>query len=104
MRLGTRILLLMLLSTVGTSATLAWVVTYNFTQYETRRADEEIDRAIAGYVAHLEDRQRQIQKVVRALLEAPAARSQIQAADEAGDPAARGQVKQEVFGPRVQDG
>ena len=102
MRLGTRILLMMLLITVGTSATLAWVVTLNFTRYETRRADEEIARAIGGYVSHLEDRHRQIQKVVRALLEAPAARSQLQAADEFGDPAAREQLKQEIFGRTMQ--
>src|SRR3954466_12182223 len=89
MRLGTRILLLMLLITVGTSATLAAVVTFNFTRFETRRADEEISRAIGGYLAPLEDRHRQMQKIVRALLEAPAARSQLQAADESGDPAAR---------------
>ena len=102
MHLGTRILLMMLLITVGTSAALAWVVTLNITRYETRRADDEITRAIAGYVSHLDDRHRQMQQIVRALLEAPAARSQLQAADEAGDPAALEQLKQEIFGRTVQ--
>src|SRR5256885_2003251 len=90
MRLGTRILLLMLLITIGTSATLAWVVSLNFTRYETRRADEEIGRAIGSYLSRLDDRQRQGHKIVRALLEAPAARSQPQGAGEGGGAAARG--------------
>ncbi|HEY8666866.1 MAG TPA: SpoIIE family protein phosphatase [Tepidisphaeraceae bacterium] len=102
MRLGTKILLLMLLITVGTSATLAWVVTLNFTRYETRRTDDRITRAIGGYLSHLEDRHRQIDKIVRALLEAPAARSQLQAADEGGDASAREQLRQEIFGHTVQ--
>ncbi|HTL27598.1 MAG TPA: SpoIIE family protein phosphatase, partial [Tepidisphaeraceae bacterium] len=102
MRLGTKILLLMLLITIGTAATLAWIVTLNVTRYETRRADERISQAIGRYVSQLEDHHRQIQKVVRALLEAPDARSQLQAADEARDPSALEQLKQEVLGRTVQ--
>jgi serine phosphatase RsbU (regulator of sigma subunit) len=102
MRLGTKILLLMLLITVGTSATLAWIVTLNVTRYETRRADEKIGQTIERYVTQLGDRHRQIDRIVRALLEAPAPRSQLQAADESGDPAAREQLKQEVLGRTVQ--
>jgi serine phosphatase RsbU (regulator of sigma subunit) len=101
-RLGTKILLLTLLITIGTSATLAWIVTLNVTRYETRRADENISQTIGQYVSGLEERHRQIEKVVRALLEAPAARSQLQAADEAADPSALEQLKQEVFGRTVQ--
>src|SRR5882757_9197729 len=85
MSLGTKILLLMLLITIGTSAALAWIVTFNVTRYETRRADERISIAISRYVSQLEDRHRQIAKIVRALLEAPAPRSQLQAADESQD-------------------
>src|SRR5918912_1528394 len=92
----------MLLITVGTSAVLAWLVTLNVTPYENRRADERISQAIARYVSSLEERHRQIQKVVRALLEAPAARSQLQAADESQDPTALEQLKQEVLGRTVQ--
>src|SRR5947209_19845984 len=102
MRLGTKILLLMLLITIGTSATLAWIVTLNVTRYETRHADEKITQAIDRYVTQLADRHRQIDRIVRALLEAPAPRSQLQAADESGDPAAREQLKQEVLGRTVQ--
>jgi hypothetical protein len=102
MRLGTKILVLMLLITIGTAATLAWLVTLNVTRYETRRADERISQAIGRYVSQLEDQHRQIQKVVRALLEAPATRSQLQAADESHDPSALEQLKQEVFGRTVQ--
>src|SRR3954454_12604152 len=102
MRLGTRILLLMLLVTVGTSALLAWIVTLNVTRYETRRADQRISEAIARYVTQLEDRHRTVQRVVVALLEAPTSRSQLQAADESGDAAAREQLKQEILGRNVQ--
>src|SRR5436190_8689477 len=99
MRLSTKILLLMLLITIGTSATLAWIVTLNVTNYETQRADQRISQAIDLYVSQLEDRHRQIQKVVRALLEAPAPRSQL---ENALDPAAHEQLKQEVLGRTVQ--
>src|SRR6266550_3961619 len=102
MSLGTKILLLMLLITIGTSATLAWIVTLNVTRYETHRADERISTAIARYVSQLEDRHRQVVRIVRALLEAPATRSQLQAADESGDPSAREQLKQEILGRTVQ--
>src|SRR3954468_9523287 len=102
MSLGTKILLLRLLITIGTSATLAWIVTINVTRYETRRADERISIAIARYVSQLEDRHRQVVKIVRALLEAPATRSQLQAADEAGNASAREQLKEEILGRTVQ--
>jgi serine phosphatase RsbU (regulator of sigma subunit) len=102
MRLGTKILVLMLLITIGTAATLAWLVTLNVTRYETRRADERIAQAIGRYVSQLEDHHRQVQKVVHALLEAPDARSQLQAADESHDPSALEQLKQEVLGRTVQ--
>ncbi|CAN5606568.1 hypothetical protein BH09PLA1_BH09PLA1_15670 [soil metagenome] len=102
MRLGTKILLLMLLITIGTSAVLAWLVTFNVTRYETRRANEKISQAIGRYMSHLEDRHRQVERITRALLEAPAPRSQLQAADESSDPAAREQLKQEILGRTAQ--
>ncbi|MBC8107021.1 MAG: SpoIIE family protein phosphatase [Anaerolineae bacterium] len=102
MRLGTKILLLMLLITIGTSAVLAWLVTFNVTRYETRRANEKISQAIGRYMSHLEDRHRQVERITRALLEAPAPRSQLQAADESNDPAAREQLKQEILGRTAQ--
>ena len=102
MRLGTKILLLMLAITIGTAAAVAWIVTLSVTSYETQRADREISVAIARYVRHLEDRQQQISRVVRALLEAPEQRSLIQAADDPAAESARQQLKQEVLGRDVQ--
>src|SRR4051812_15266488 len=102
MRLGTKILLLMLLITLGSSAAVAWIVTLNVTSYETRRANEQISLAINRYIVHLDDRHHQIDKVVRALLEAPVQRSQLQAADDPADTPAREQLKLEVFGRNVQ--
>src|SRR3954452_2242721 len=101
MKLGTKILLLMLLVTIGTSALLAWIVTLNVTRYETRRAQERITAAIDRYVARLEDRHRQVRTIVQNLVEAPAPRSQLQAV-ESGDDAAREQLRQEVLGRTVQ--
>src|ERR1051325_10000254 len=98
MRLGTKILLLMLLITISSSAIVAWIVTLNVTSYETRRANEQISQAIRRYLAHLNDRHQQITKIVRALMEAPVQRSQLQAADESSDAGAREQLKQEVLG------
>src|SRR4051794_16792240 len=101
MKLGTKILLLMLLITIGTSALLAWIVTLNVTRYETRRAQDRITAAIDRYVARLEDRHRQVRTIVQNLVEAPATRSQLQAV-ESGDEPAREQLRQEVLGRTVQ--
>ena len=70
MRLGTKILL-MLADHDRHVATLAWIVTLNVTTYETRR-DERISLAIERYLAQLEDHHRQVEKIVRRILEAPA--------------------------------
>src|SRR2546421_8749676 len=102
MRIGTKILLLMLLITIGSSAVVSWIVTLNVTRYETERANDEISLAIARYVRHLDDQYQQVNRVVRALLEAPAQRSLLQTASDNSDPAAREQLKQEVLGNDVQ--
>src|SRR5687768_18564163 len=102
MRLGSKILLLMLLISIGTSGVLAWLVTRNVTRYETRRANEKIGQAIGRYMSHVEDRHRQVERITRALMEAPAPRSMLLAADESGDAAAREQLKQEILGRTAQ--
>lgn len=102
MRLGTKILLMMLLITVGSSAVVSWMVTMNVTQFETARANDEISRAILHYIHHLDDRYQQISRVVRAMLEAPEQRSLLQAAEDPADKAAREQLKDEVLGRDVQ--
>jgi serine phosphatase RsbU (regulator of sigma subunit) len=102
MRLGTKILLLMLVITIGSSAIVAWIVSRTLTNYETDRANDQISRAITRYLRHLDERHEQISRVVRAMLEAPAQRSLLQAADDPADKVAREQLKQEVFGRDVQ--
>ena len=98
MRLGTKILLLMLLITIGTSAVLAWLVTFNVTRYETRRANEKISQAI-GHTCRIWKIGigRSIGSRARCWKHPPL-RSQLQAADESNDPAAREQLKQEILG------
>ena len=54
MRIGTKILLLMLLITIGSSAIVSWIVTWNVTTYETARANDQISMAIARYARHLD--------------------------------------------------
>lgn len=102
MRLGTKILLLTLLITIGSSSAVAWIVSRSLTAYETDRAHEQISWAIARYLRHLDERHQQISRVARAMLEAPAQRSLLQAADDPADRASREQLKQEVFGRDVQ--
>jgi serine phosphatase RsbU (regulator of sigma subunit) len=102
MRIGTKILLLMLLITAGLSAAVSWIVTLNVTAYETERANDQISLAIHHYDRHLNERHAQIIRIVQALLEAPAQRSLLQAAEDSADPASREQLKQEVFGRNVQ--
>jgi serine phosphatase RsbU (regulator of sigma subunit) len=102
MRLGTKILLMMLVITIGSAAAVGWMISRTLTNYETDRANEQISRTIARYVRHLDERHQQISRVVRAMLEAPAQRSLLQAADDPADRASREQLKQEVFGRDVQ--
>jgi serine phosphatase RsbU (regulator of sigma subunit) len=102
MRLGTKILLMMLVITIGSSAVVGWMISRTLTNYETDRANEQISRTIARYVRRLEERHQQISRVVRAMLEAPAQRSLLQAADDPADRASREQLRQEVFGRDVQ--
>src|SRR4051812_28423047 len=101
MKLGTKIMLLMLLITIGTSALLAWIVTINVTRYETTRAQKRISSAIDRYVSRLDDRHRQVRTIVKNLVEAPAVRSQLQAVEQ-GDEGAREQLRQEILGRTVQ--
>jgi serine phosphatase RsbU (regulator of sigma subunit) len=102
MRIGTKILLLMLLITVGSAAIVTWIVTLNVTTYERQRANDQISVAIARYVRHLDDQRVQVSRVVRALLEAPAQRSLLQAAGDPTDTASREQLRLEVLGRDVQ--
>src|SRR5258708_7549482 len=102
MRLGTKILLLMLLITIGSLAIVSWIVRRNVTRYETDRVNDQISLAIARYGRHLEDHAQQVNRIARALLEAPAQRSLLQAADDAADTSAREQLRQEGFGRDVQ--
>src|SRR5262249_38300378 len=103
MRLGTKILLLMLLITIGSAAIVSWIVNWNVTTYETARANDQISLAMARSAGPWDDRKVQITGIVRAMLEAPAQRSLLQAvAADSSDPAAREQLKQEVLGRDVQ--
>ncbi len=104
MRIGTRVLLLTLLITIGSSAIVSWIVTLNVTRYETDRANDQISLAIGRYVHQLEEHSQQINHVVQVMLGDPNLRSLLQAADDTGDQAkaAREQLKQEVFGRDVQ--
>ena len=101
MRISTKILLLMLLITLGLSAAVSLIVTLNVTHYETDRADAQISAAIQSYRSRLTERHEQIIRIVQALLEAPAQRSLLQAADDA-DPPSLEQLKLEVFGRNIQ--
>ncbi len=102
MRIGTKILLLMLLITIGSLAIVSSIVTINVTRYETVRANDQISLALARYSHHLENQHQQISRIVCAMLEAPAQRSLLQAASDPADSATREQLKQEVLGRDVQ--
>lgn len=104
MRIGTKILLLMLLITIGSSAIVSWIVELSVTRYETSRANDQISLAIRRYLQELGDHYQQINHVVQVMLGDPALRSLLAATDEPGDAAnaARAQLSQEVFGHDVQ--
>src|SRR3984957_12587923 len=101
MRLGTKILLLMLAITIGSSAIVTWIVTLRITKYESDNANDQISLAINRYLRQLDVHYQQINYVVQALLGDSEPRSLLQAAD-LGDAAARAQLGEEVFGHNVQ--
>jgi serine phosphatase RsbU (regulator of sigma subunit) len=102
MRIGTKILLLMLLITAGSSAVISWIVTLQVTHYETNRVNGQISQAIERYVRQLDDRAQQTGRIVGAMLEAPELRSLLQLADDPSGEAVRNNLKQFVFGRDVQ--
>jgi C4-dicarboxylate-specific signal transduction histidine kinase len=104
MRIGTKILLLMLLITIGSSSIVSWIVTINVTRYETERANDQISLAINRYLRGLSDHYQQLNHIVQVMLGDPALRSLLAATDDQGESAdsAREQLKQEVFGHDVQ--
>src|SRR5881227_2341327 len=109
MRIGTKILLLMLLITIGSAATVSWIVTRTVTRYETDRANDEISLAISRYIRHLDEHYQQVNRVVQVMLGDPTMRSLLAATDDSGDAsaaesvrAAKSQLKEEVFGRDVQ--
>ena len=101
MRLGTKILLLMLVITVGSSAVVSWMVTMNVTQFETARPTMKSPARSVHYVNHLDDRYQQISRVVRAMLEARAAVASAGSRGP-GRQGRAGAAKEEVLGRDVQ--
>lgn len=89
MRLGTKILLLMLTITIGSSAMVTWIVTRRVTQYESDNANELISLTINRYLRQLDANYQQFSHVVRAMLGDPEPRSLLQAADDPAGAAAR---------------
>lgn len=105
MKLATRVLLLILVVTLGTSALLTWLVTLSLTRHETSRAHAAISEAIAMYQARLDDRHGQIMRHAQLVFEAPAQRSLLTVADDPSNPEARHlaveNLRQEVLGSTV---
>jgi serine phosphatase RsbU (regulator of sigma subunit) len=102
MGIGTKILVLMLLMTIGSSGLVAWIVTLSVTHYETDRQDHQISLAIGRYVRQLDEHCQEISHLVQVLMGDPTMRSLLEAADDPGNESARQQLKQEVFGRDMQ--
>jgi serine phosphatase RsbU (regulator of sigma subunit) len=102
MRLGTKILLLMLLITIGSSAIVTWLVTLRVTKYETQRANDQISLAIDRYLKQLDQRYQFVNSEVHAILDDPERRSLLQAADDPAGTAARAQLREEIIGSDLQ--
>ncbi len=96
MRLGTKILLMMLLITIGSSAAVSWLVTLAVTRYETDRVNDQISLAIARYLRDLDRRSSEINGVVQTTMEDPQLKSFLGNID-LGDATARSQLKEEIF-------
>ena len=100
MKLSTKVLLLVLGVTLGTSALVIWVVTLNATRFESHRAAAAINAAIQRYLVRIGERHRQIDRSVRGVIESPEIRSLFQRAD-AGDADGLSTLRQSVFGDQV---
>jgi hypothetical protein len=84
MKLGTKVLLILLAITVGLSARHTWVVGWKVTQQERRQADQQIGDAINDFRARIDERNRQIYQTVRKNWKCPVTRSLVQRIGRAG--------------------
>ncbi len=89
MRIGTKILLLMLLITAGSSAVISWIVTLQVTRYETDRVNGQIAQAIDGYLRQVEGLAQKCTTIAGLMLQEPTPRSFLQLADDPSGDVAR---------------
>src|SRR5438874_2311656 len=105
MRLGTKVLVITLATTLGLSGAVLWVVTSRVTQREQVRAAQDIRRAIAGYRQRLELQRQHIDGFVRQVMEEPVNRAQLDRLENEPDESKRvlaaTQLREEIFGKTV---
>jgi len=93
MRIGTKILLLMLLITTGSSAVISWIVTLQVTRYETDRVNKQISQAIERYLRRVQGLAQNSTTIVSVMLGDSTPRSFLQSADDPSDETARNNLK-----------
>src|SRR5689334_24971083 len=105
MRLGTKILLLILAATVGLSGTVIWLVTRDVTAREVDGARHTIKWAVSGYFHSVDERHQQDTRLVHLILEDPKLRAQLAQVEE-GNPEqellAQTQLADKIFGETLQ--
>jgi class 3 adenylate cyclase/HAMP domain-containing protein len=106
MRLGNKVLTVTLSVTLSLSGSVVWVVSHNVTARETRRAQDDIQSAVAQYFDQIDSLHRErISAFVRLLMEGPQYRAlleQIEFGDDRQKTFAIAQLREEVFGRMVQ--
>lgn len=104
MRLGTKILLLILAITLGLSAVIIWVVTRAVTANEVARAKGTIAKAVSNYFEGVEETHQRDAVVVRLLMGEPLYRSNLERlrdGDADSKEFARAQLSEELFGVTI---
>jgi class 3 adenylate cyclase len=104
MRLGTKILLLILAITLGLSAVIIWVVTRAVTANEVARAKGTISKAVSDYFERVEETHQTNAAVVRLIMGDSQARSnlaRLQDGDADSKAFARAQLSEELFGGTI---
>src|SRR5688572_9144248 len=105
MRLGTKILLLILAITLGLAGMVIWVVTRAVTQRETKRAGADIKRTVTDYFTGVEEMHLRNARIVRLLLGDPKSRAELfrlESADAESKAFAVAQLRDEIIGRAVQ--
>src|ERR1051325_7510313 len=102
MRLGTKILLLILAVTLGLSGLVIGLITRDIPQSERQGALSQIKREVRAYEDNLRNLHHLDTSIINIFMSDPQYRAQLYRLQEAGDAGVRAQFEDQIFGQDIQ--